>query len=101
LSGLTKLLARKEHSHTFQNGEMTYEGVLKAVESSYPLVQYILHDNRQTAIHQFIAQYKETISSLKESMTVKAAESIELIQGDNKITLKDDIVVEGARMKVQ
>jgi len=60
LSGGTKLLDRKEHSRTFQNGEMTYEGVLKAVESSYPFVQHILHDNRQTAIRQFIAQYKET-----------------------------------------
>jgi len=50
-----------------------------------------------------IIQSKEnlTISSLNESMTVEAAESIELIQGATKITLKDDIVVEGARMKVQ
>ena len=41
------------------------------------------------------------ICSVNESMTMEAAESIELIQGDTKITLKDDIVVEGAMVKVQ
>jgi hypothetical protein len=41
------------------------------------------------------------ICSMQESMTMEAAESLELIQGDTKITLKDDIVVEGAMMKVQ
>jgi hypothetical protein len=34
-------------------------------------------------------------------MTVEASESIELIQGDAKISVKDDIVVEGALVKVQ
>ncbi len=41
------------------------------------------------------------IVSMHESMTMEAAESLELIQGDTKITLKDDIVVEGAMLKVQ
>ena len=41
------------------------------------------------------------IKSSSESMSVEASESIELVQGDSRIRMKDDIIVEGAMVKVQ
>ncbi|HEX3077067.1 MAG TPA: hypothetical protein VHQ24_09415, partial [Lachnospiraceae bacterium] len=56
-----------------------------------------------TSSKDIIIQSEESleIKSCSESMTVEASESIELIQGDAKISVKDDIVVEGALVKVQ
>lgn len=41
------------------------------------------------------------IKSSNESMIVEASEFLELIQGDTKISMKEDIIVEGAMVKVQ
>lgn len=47
------------------------------------------------------AEENLAIASVTESLSVEAKESIEMIQGDTKITMKEDIVVEGAEVKIQ
>lgn len=42
-----------------------------------------------------------SIISANETMSMKALESIELIQGNTKMTLKDDVTIEGARVNIQ
>lgn len=50
-----------------------------------------------------VIEAKENMSlvSLTESLSVEAKESIEMIQGDTRITVKEDVLVEGAQVKVQ
>lgn len=42
-----------------------------------------------------------SLSSTSDAVNIEASESIELIQGGTKITLKDDVIVEGAKFKLQ
>jgi hypothetical protein len=42
-----------------------------------------------------------SVMSVNENMTLSASESIELIQGNTKMTLKDDVTIEGAQLKMQ
>lgn len=42
-----------------------------------------------------------SLSSTSDAVNIQAAESIELVQGGTKITLKDDVIVEGAKFKLQ
>lgn len=66
----------------------------------------VLDDNEGISINSnkdVVIQSEENISikSLNESMNLEAMESIELIQGSTKITVKDDVIVKGAKFKVQ
>lgn len=47
------------------------------------------------------AEENLAIASVTEGLSVEAKESIEMIQGDTKITMKEEIVVEGAEVKIQ
>lgn len=47
------------------------------------------------------AEENLAIASVTESLSVEAKESIEMIQGDTQITMKEEIVVEGAEVKIQ
>lgn len=41
------------------------------------------------------------VVSLNSNVNVEAVESIELVQGDSKIIMKDDVTIEGAKLNVQ
>ncbi|WP_310604457.1 hypothetical protein, partial [Anaerosporobacter sp.] len=47
------------------------------------------------------SEEKLELSSASESMKIEGSESIELIQGDSKICMKEDIVVEGGLVKIE
>lgn len=49
----------------------------------------------------FESEGKFTMKSMTETMSLEAKESIELKQGNAKMTLKDDIRVEGAQFRMQ
>lgn len=65
-----------------------------------------LDDNEGISIisdKDVIIKAKENMSliSLTDSMSMEAKESIKMVQGDAKITVKEEITVEGALMKIQ
>jgi len=65
-----------------------------------------LDDNEGISIisdKDVVMQSKESLSltSENEGVNVEVSESIELIQGGSKITLKGDVVVEGAKFKLE
>ena len=47
------------------------------------------------------SQGEINVVSANEGLTMAAIEAIELVQGNSKVILKDDIIVEGAKFKVQ
>ncbi|BCJ92614.1 hypothetical protein acsn021_01830 [Anaerocolumna cellulosilytica] len=60
LTGATRLLDITERTRSFQNGSMTYGGVLKQVTGAYSGLQYIMGGSGQSSINDFLVQYKET-----------------------------------------
>lgn len=48
-----------------------------------------------------ISEEALTVVSLNSKVNVEATESIELVQGDSKIIMKDDVTIEGAKLNVQ
>lgn len=49
----------------------------------------------------FESQGAITIASIEDTMSINAIESIELVQGNAKMTMKGDVTIEGAKFKMQ
>lgn len=69
-------------------------------------MQIVIDDNEGIQIlcdKDITIESKENINvvSMMESLSMVASEAIEFIQGNSKIILKDDVIVEGARLKLQ